>query len=192
MAKRRRRRQHLTGVDLAWTEEERRAFKGATHSSPLQYPSEAVTINLFCDASATGWAVVLTQLLNWDPNLGAVEQAHQLLVCQGGTFTHSELSWSVTEKEAYYRKLRQRVKHFSRQCLLCKHVKGGHLLLRKWQEHEMATKRNKWLHGDYLFLGESYGDARYVLVLKDELTLYTELVARDSPTSLVAATAILD
>eukprot|EP00644_Phytophthora_capsici_P019272 jgi/Phyca11/132445/e_gw1.167.10.1 len=56
----------------------------------------------------------------------------------------------------------------------------------------MATKRNECLHVDYLFLGDSYGDARYVLVLKDELSHYTELVACDSPTSLVASRAILD
>eukprot|EP00644_Phytophthora_capsici_P019273 jgi/Phyca11/132444/e_gw1.167.22.1 len=65
MSTRGRRRQQLTGVDLTWTDKERVAFKSATaalaRSSPLQYPSDAATINLFCDASATGWAIVLTQ-----------------------------------------------------------------------------------------------------------------------------------
>ncbi|GMF23687.1 unnamed protein product [Phytophthora lilii] len=41
-------------------------------------------------------------------------------------------------------------------------------------------------------MGESYGDTQYVLVLKDELTHYCELIACDAPTSSVMAAAILD
>ncbi|KAE8883707.1 hypothetical protein PF001_g1593 [Phytophthora fragariae] len=45
---------------------------------------------------------------------------------------------------------------------------------------------------DYLELGESYSTSNYVLVLKDELTHYCELVAADSATSATAAAAVLD
>ncbi|KAE9344078.1 hypothetical protein PF008_g9395 [Phytophthora fragariae] len=41
-------------------------------------------------------------------------------------------------------------------------------------------------------MGESYGDTCYVLVLKDELTHYCELVPCDAPTSTVTVTAVLD
>ncbi|POM80628.1 Hypothetical protein PHPALM_1510 [Phytophthora palmivora] len=55
-----------------------------------------------------------------------------------------------------------------------------------------ATTRNKCLHMDYLSLGESYGSAHYVLVLKDELTHYCELIAADPATSGTAVEAVLD
>ncbi|KAE9048084.1 hypothetical protein PR002_g671 [Phytophthora rubi] len=45
---------------------------------------------------------------------------------------------------------------------------------------------------DYLELGESYSTSHYVLVLKDELTHYCELVAADSATSATAAAAVLE
>ncbi|GMF14715.1 unnamed protein product [Phytophthora fragariaefolia] len=81
---------------------------------------------------------------------------------------------------------------FLRECLLCKHVKGGKLIQRPWGPTTTATQRNECLHMDYLELGESYGTSHYVLVLKDELTHYCELVAADSATSATAAAAVLD
>ena len=45
---------------------------------------------------------------------------------------------------------------------------------------------------DFCFLGTIFGKVQYVLVLKDELTHYCELTPCDSPTSGVAAAAILD
>lgn len=84
--------------------------------------------------------------------------------------------------------LKPLVARFLRDCLLCKHVKGARsscvrgvlpLLLRS----AMSA---------YLYLGDSYGKCQYVLVLKDELTHYCELVAADSPTSATAVEAVLD
>ncbi|GMF50340.1 unnamed protein product [Phytophthora fragariaefolia] len=48
------------------------------------------------------------------------------------------------------------------------------------------------MHRDYLYLGESYGEAKYVFVLKDELTHYCELVAADSANSQTDVAAVLD
>ncbi|KAJ0390648.1 hypothetical protein ATCC90586_011238 [Pythium insidiosum] len=89
-------------------------------------------------------------------------------------------------------RLRTTVTRFVRSCLLCKHVKGGLIIQRESDPAAAATERNECVHYDYLYLGDSYGDSQYVLVLKDELTHYCELVAADSPTSLTAAEAVLD
>ncbi|GMF43511.1 unnamed protein product [Phytophthora lilii] len=45
---------------------------------------------------------------------------------------------------------------------------------------------------DYLFLGETYGTTKYVLVLKDELTHFCELIPADSANSEVVVASILD
>jgi hypothetical protein len=89
-------------------------------------------------------------------------------------------------------RIRATIARFIRGCLLCKHVKGGKLIQRGWDPAPVATQRNERLHMDYLYLGDSYGDSQYVLVLKDELTHFCELVAADSPTSLTAAESVLD
>ncbi|KAG2789805.1 hypothetical protein PC129_g12964 [Phytophthora cactorum] len=88
--------------------------------------------------------------------------------------------------------LRQAATRFVNQCLLCKHAKVGLVILRDWTVDRPVTKRNDCLHLNYLYLGESYGDAKYVLVLKDELTHFCELVPTDSADSQTAVVAILD
>ncbi|POM76223.1 Hypothetical protein PHPALM_6568 [Phytophthora palmivora] len=56
---------------------------------------------LFTDASHFGWAVVLTQVTNWQVDMPVHEQVHELVVSNGGTFKDAQLNWSVIEKEAY-------------------------------------------------------------------------------------------
>jgi transposase InsO family protein len=381
MAIRGRRKAQLSGVQLVWSTEERAYFADAVKllatAAKLSFPDADARVCLFTDASASGWATVVTQVVEWDSTKAVAQQQHQLTVCTGGLFTKSQANWSVIEKEAYpivvasselrylldrergfhiycdhanlirvfspdkelgqhiqgklqrwalklvgcryviehiagednvwadivsrwgqqapipnatikrvttrgaiersvlrpmhddefvwpslgeirgaqeqhsgdaplgdrerdgvlrvdgrpwiparahellqrllvishcgaqghrgedvmvealqrrftIPAVRQQVQRFVRACLLCKHVKGGQLVQRQWQDHDMATKRNECLHMDYLYLGESYGNARYVLLLKDELTHYCELVACDQPTAQVAVDAILD
>ncbi|KAE8958724.1 hypothetical protein PR002_g30774 [Phytophthora rubi] len=88
--------------------------------------------------------------------------------------------------------LRVRVEQFVSDCLLCKHVKGGKLIQRPWNSTHTATRRNELLHMDFLQMGESYGESQYLLVLKDDLSHYCELVACESDNGLVAASAVLD
>jgi hypothetical protein len=81
---------------------------------------------------------------------------------------------------------------FLNGCLLCPHVKGGKVVQRPFSPTWHATKRNQGIHFDFLFLGKTMNGPEYVLVLKDDLTHYCELVACDSPTSQVCVTALVD
>ncbi|TMW59220.1 hypothetical protein Poli38472_007365 [Pythium oligandrum] len=88
--------------------------------------------------------------------------------------------------------LRRVVDRFLSGCLMCKHVKGGRVVPRPWSQKFRSHKRNEALHWDYLYLGESFGDFEYLLVMKDDATHYVELVPCAKPTSTVTAEAILD
>ncbi|DBA00792.1 TPA: hypothetical protein N0F65_004697 [Lagenidium giganteum] len=55
-----------------------------------------------------------------------------------------------------------------------------------------ATHCNHALHWDYLWLGDGYGDASYVLVLKDSLSHFCELFATAAPTAMAAAECLLE
>lgn len=81
---------------------------------------------------------------------------------------------------------------FLSRCLLCKHVKCGNVFPRPWGTSYNPAERNELLHSDFLYMGDSTGACKYVLVLKDGLTHYCELVACYSPTSAVAAVALFD
>ncbi|GMF50375.1 unnamed protein product [Phytophthora fragariaefolia] len=65
------------------------------------FPHDTATTCLFTDASDVGWAVIVTQVDNCNPTLPVTQQQHKLLQCMSGTFTGSQLNWTVIEKEAF-------------------------------------------------------------------------------------------
>jgi len=81
---------------------------------------------------------------------------------------------------------------FLKSCLLCAHVKGGRMVMRPWSDTIECSERNGVLHWDFLFLGKSYGDSNYLLVLKDHATHFCELVVCDQADSAAATAAIMD
>ncbi|OWY94864.1 hypothetical protein PHMEG_00035287 [Phytophthora megakarya] len=88
--------------------------------------------------------------------------------------------------------LRNVVHAFVSTCMLCPHVEGGKMIRRPWSETIECNERNGVLHWDFLSLGESFGDSKYLLVLKDHGTHFCELVVGDAADSAVATAAILD
>ena len=54
-----------------------------------------------------------------------------------------------------------------------------------------CTERNGVLHFDFLYLGESYGASKYLLVLKDHVSHYCELVVSDQADSTTTVDALL-
>ncbi|KAE9332990.1 hypothetical protein PR003_g14240 [Phytophthora rubi] len=93
------------GIALQLNESELVSFdnvkKLLANSSTLAHPKDNATFALFCDASDVGWSAILTQVESWDDAKPVTEQNHELLTCKGGTFTGTQLPWSVTEKEAF-------------------------------------------------------------------------------------------
>ena len=94
-----------SGIKLELTSEEEEAYQSMkdllASSATLAHTNDQATICLFTDASNAGWAVIVTQVQEWDPKAPVTEQRHQLLICMSGTFTGAQLNWSVIEKEAF-------------------------------------------------------------------------------------------
>ncbi|KAE8908713.1 hypothetical protein PF001_g4709 [Phytophthora fragariae] len=386
MAGHNRKKRHAVSVAVTWTSAEEQAYKAfldrIASSVTLSFPDDDATVCLSTDASDRGWAVIVTQVRDWNSEVPMHEQCHELLICKGGSFKGPQLNWSVIEKESYpivlacteleyllqraqgfrifcdhsnliqvfcpskevkqhvrgklqrwtmkligysydiehingtdnhwadmvsrwlcrqeepafvrvkavrtrssrgsgsslrplqdeefawpsvdevlrvqqrhvskltatheqingiiyvegklwipkqerdllarilvvahcgiqahrgeqvmiahlqdkyaIERLQSHVKNFVSKCLLCKHLKGGKLIQRPWSEPRSVPMRNEVLHMDYLSMDDSYGPTKYVLVLKDELMHFCELIPLipcDSPTSSVAAAAMLD
>jgi hypothetical protein len=130
----------------------------------------------------------------WIPTEAKDLMASVLITAHCGIQGHRGAHVMVEQLKRNYQiaNLDRVVRQFVGKCLLCKHVKGSKLVQRPWGEHTNAARRNEAIHMDYLFMGKSHGTERYILVLKDELIHYCELVACDTPTSGTAAQAVLD
>jgi transposase InsO family protein len=86
--------------------------------------------------------------------------------------------------------LRGDARAFVQGCLQCRNNKGPRVIPRPLGETLRGVERNEVLHMDYLFMGPGMEENRYLLVLKDGFTGYTELISCRSPTALVAAQAL--
>ncbi|GMF21819.1 unnamed protein product [Phytophthora fragariaefolia] len=83
------------------------------------------------------------------------------------------------------------VGRFVRSCLLCLHCRGGKIMPRPWGEVIDCSSRNGVLHFDYLYMGESYSDTKYLLVLRDHAPHFCELVCADTAESMVVTETLL-
>lgn len=99
---------------------------------------------------------------------------------------------NIVNRRFLIRNISAMVKTFLASCLMCQHVKGGKIVMRPWAETFRCNERNGALHWDYVQLGNSFGDYKYLLVLKDDATHFCELVPCAVPTAAVTAEAILD
>ncbi|GMF37865.1 unnamed protein product [Phytophthora fragariaefolia] len=130
----------------------------------------------------------------WIPKQERDRLVRILVVAHCGIQAHRGEQVMIAHLQDKYaiERLQSHVKNVVSKCLLCNHLKGGKLIQRPWREPRAVPMRNEVLHMDYLSMDDSYGPTKYVVVLKDELTHFCELIPCDSPTSTVAATAMLD
>lgn len=127
------------------------------------------------------------------------DEAEELIVrllimghCGARAHRGADVLYEILRSEFAISGLKQLSEQFVNDCLFCKHVKGGALIQRPWNITHTTTRRNELLHMDFLLIGESYGSSRYLLVLKDDLTHFCELIACESANGSVAVSAVLD
>ncbi|KAE8960742.1 hypothetical protein PR001_g30281 [Phytophthora rubi] len=100
-----RTRRAAASITLELDQNERRAFDTVKEmlatSATLDFPNDKTTTCLFTDASDVGWSLIITQVAEFDSKRPATEQQHRLIQCMSGTFSGSQLNWTVIEKEAF-------------------------------------------------------------------------------------------
>ncbi|GMF26763.1 unnamed protein product [Phytophthora lilii] len=70
-------------------------------SALMAFPDPDAEMLFLTDATAVGYSIIVTQFRIWDALLPVDKQQHEMIVCKGGLFKHSEENWSVVEKEAF-------------------------------------------------------------------------------------------
>ena len=97
----------------------------------------------------------------------------------------------VLQKYCSGQGLRTRVLQFLKNCLLCLQTKGGKTIPRPLGRTLQAEAPNQVLHFDFYYVGEATNDWKYVLVLKDGLSHFVDLVGCTTTSAEVVVEALL-
>ncbi|KAE9262742.1 hypothetical protein PR003_g33429, partial [Phytophthora rubi] len=89
LATTRRTKRAAAGISIPLNDDERAVFDKVkdmlASAATLAFPDDTATTCLFTDASDVGWAVIVTQVKNYDIKVPVQDQQHQLIECQSGT-----------------------------------------------------------------------------------------------------------
>ncbi|KAJ8576463.1 hypothetical protein ON010_g2752 [Phytophthora cinnamomi] len=81
------------GIAIGLNDVERNAYDEMKNllstSATMSFPKEGATVCLITDASDAGWAVLVSQVTDWQPEQLVHEQQHEILIFLSGTFTGS-------------------------------------------------------------------------------------------------------
>ncbi|POM65946.1 Hypothetical protein PHPALM_18267 [Phytophthora palmivora] len=105
LAHTKRTKRAAASIEIELEKQEQQAFddvkEALANAATLDFPDDKATTCLFTDASDVGYAIIITQVMDFDPMKPATEQQHHLTHCTSGTFTGSQCNWTVIEKEAF-------------------------------------------------------------------------------------------
>jgi hypothetical protein len=113
---------------------------------------------------------------------------HTGLAGHRGTQTTIHLISSVF----YWSTLREDVTLFCSTCLHCRSTLGGTIEPRPWGEALHASRPNEVLHFDFLFMGPADTGAQYLLLLKDDLSIFVWLVPCANADTQATTNALTD
>ncbi|OWY95220.1 Retrotransposon protein, Ty3-gypsy subclass, partial [Phytophthora megakarya] len=127
----------------------------------------------------------------WIPDKDEYLVQRILVVAHCGAQGHRgrDATIETIRRFAYLVRLRARVEAFLSTRLLCR--QGGKIIQRPWGDTHRTNERNGALHWDFLLVGERFGGDQYLFVLKDEVTHFCELTPCSTPSTTIAAEAIL-
>lgn len=84
----------------------------------------------------------------------------------------SDATWNSLCEGFYWTGQQNDVREFVSACLHCRLSKSGEEIPRTLASTSHAKLPNEIIQFDYLFIGESKSDKKYVLVVKDDLSGY--------------------
>eukprot|EP00644_Phytophthora_capsici_P009200 jgi/Phyca11/102286/e_gw1.6.1108.1 len=96
LASTRRTKRVAAGIAIEFNAAEKAAFDHVKDmlatAVTLDFPDDSATTCLGTDASDVGWAVIVTQVKDFNIKVPAQDQQLQLIECLSGTFTGSQLN----------------------------------------------------------------------------------------------------
>jgi len=115
-----------------------------------------------------------------------------LTIAHAGTAGHrgSDSTRATLLENFRWTGIQRDVRDFVASCLLCIMAKSGNKIPRPLSTTLHGSKPNEVLHFDYLFLGKSIDDSKYVLALKDDISGYCWLAPTSNANGEFAAATL--
>ncbi|KAE9083679.1 hypothetical protein PF006_g26638 [Phytophthora fragariae] len=179
----------LEAVDFVWpSEDEIRAAQLARRAKDSMEPSQPP----LCWSDDRQLFLLADERV-WIPDDAVELQLRLCVVAHAGAAGHrgAKTTAKALEDLFSWRSLRKDVAVFVSECMHCMATATGKIP-RPLGETLRATKPNEQLHFDFLSMAEGAGGLKYVLVLKDNMSGYVELVACVQATSDEVYQSLLD
>lgn len=118
----------------------------------------------------------------WIPENALELKLRLLTIAHAGNAGHrgADSTWDALRKEFTWADQREDVRNFVSSCLLCLLSNSGNKVPRPLSSTLHASRPNEIIHFDYLFLGQSNKQFKYVLVVKEDLSGYVWLEPNNS------------
>ena len=143
-------------------------------SIQISHSDQEKLVCLFSDASENQWETLLTQVPKAYLAHSVLVQDHQPLAVLSRSFNGSQRRWNVIGKEAFLKS--------------CDSSSSGRI--------SSGTTFLEVLHFDFISIHPLYSKSNhifaYVLILKDDLSGFVELIPSSSPDYFVVADALMD
>lgn len=125
----------------------------------------------------------------WVPTSNDELKIKLLTIAHAGQAGHrgADATLSALREVFVWKGITTDVREFVSNCLLCVLSRSGATIPRPLAQTLHAVKPNDVLHFDYLFLGRSDGDLKYVLVVKDDFSGYVWVTPTSNATAEHAA-----
>jgi hypothetical protein len=112
--------------------------------------------------------------------------------CSAAGHRGENITLSTIKELFWWPRMTKQVRGWVRFCLGCSVNRGGKLVPRPTLTARHATKRNELLHFDFLKMPESTDGYNSILVLKDDLSMFTELEPHRDQSANAAATSLMN
>jgi Integrase zinc binding domain len=113
----------------------------------------------------------------WIPTNGLSMQVRLCVIAHCGRGGHRghQVTLSAIQDHYYWKGMRKHVNVFVGSCFHCIASASGETTPRQRGEALHASKSNEVIHSDYLYMGPSVNDAKYVLIVKVVYSKYVWL-----------------
>lgn len=129
----------------------------------------------------------------WIPESDLELQLKIIVTCHCGVIGHrgTDATSSILKENFHWQTMDKDVRKFVQQCLHCMITRTGKLIPRPLAHAIHGQKPNEVIHMDFLYMGPSTEQKRYLLIIRDDHSSFVWLWPTESCTSAEAASALI-
>ena len=130
----------------------------------------------------------------WIPKEASQLQLRLIIIAHCGSAGHrgQHATFTALSERFFWPNMRADVDEFLRQCLHCLPGKSGDRVPRPFGSTATPSKANEIIDFDYLFIGKSFCSFKYLLVIRDRMSGFTDFFPTEEPTAAHTSESLLE